>query len=216
MKETRNAFKDFFLTLYVNTYPSMEYTIEGAIKEVENYIRQSMSIDRYTHSLRVKETIIMLANKFSKDQIDKKKAELVALAHDILKEMGSDDMRLFIKENKIPFVHTIEKNNVNLMHGKAAAMLLKNRFGIKDKDVFDAIYNHVLGAYPLCKLGKALFVADYTEPGRTHVSQEFRNSIYTSRSIHEAFLKVLEHSIGTYDSDWTKTIYKKHKENVGG
>ena len=56
---------------------------------------------------------------------------------------------------------------VLLRHGKAAAMIASAKFRITDFDVLDAVMWHTTGRAGLTRLGQVLFVADYTEAGRT-------------------------------------------------
>jgi HD superfamily phosphohydrolase YqeK len=64
----------------------------------------------------------------------------------------------------------------DLLHGPAAASLLRDD-GITDDSVLLAVAWHTLGHGALDRLGRALYLADYLEPGRRHegaVSRERR------------------------------------------
>ena len=52
-----------------------------------------------------------------------------------------------------------------LLHGPLAAELCREKFNISDA-VYEAIYWHTTGRPGLGRLGQALYVADFAEPGR--------------------------------------------------
>jgi HD superfamily phosphohydrolase YqeK len=55
----------------------------------------------------------------------------------------------------------------DLLHGPAAAARLRED-GVRDESVLRAIAWHTLGHPQLDRLGHALYLADYLEPGRAH------------------------------------------------
>jgi HD superfamily phosphohydrolase YqeK len=58
----------------------------------------------------------------------------------------------------------------SLLHGPAAGVKLREH-GVTDKSLLNAIMYHPIGHPDLDALGRALFVADHIEPGRTHDPQ---------------------------------------------
>lgn len=53
----------------------------------------------------------------------------------------------------------------SVLHGPAAARLLEKE-GVKDAEVLTAVAWHTLGHRELSEMGRALFAADFLEPGR--------------------------------------------------
>jgi 2-amino-4-hydroxy-6-hydroxymethyldihydropteridine diphosphokinase len=53
-----------------------------------------------------------------------------------------------------------------LLHGPAAAALLRGA-GVADAELLDAVTYHTVGHPGLGRLGRALYLADFLEPGRT-------------------------------------------------
>ncbi|MFG1691596.1 hypothetical protein ACGF5M_05540, partial [Gemmatimonadota bacterium] len=51
------------------------------------------------------------------------------------------------------------------LHGPAAAVRLRE-CGVEDEELVHAVEYHTLGSRDFCDLGKALYAADFLEPGR--------------------------------------------------
>lgn len=58
----------------------------------------------------------------------------------------------------------------SLLHGPAAAVTLREH-GVADESLLNAVMYHPIGHPDLDALGRALFIADHIEPGRTHDPQ---------------------------------------------
>jgi 2-amino-4-hydroxy-6-hydroxymethyldihydropteridine diphosphokinase len=57
-----------------------------------------------------------------------------------------------------------------VLHGPAAAARLRSE-GVDDDELLEAIACHTLGRPGLRTLGRALYVADYVEPGRAYATE---------------------------------------------
>jgi 2-amino-4-hydroxy-6-hydroxymethyldihydropteridine diphosphokinase len=77
--------------------------------------------------------------------------------HDALRDAPVDELRALAGS-------TLEE--VELLHGPAAAAKLE-RDGETRRDLLDAIRYHSIGWAKWQRVGKALYMADYLEPGRT-------------------------------------------------
>lgn len=60
-----------------------------------------------------------------------------------------------------------EKRNPSLIHAKLGVYIARDKYGIKDRDILDAIRWHTTGKGDMTTLEKIVFIADYIEPGRT-------------------------------------------------
>ena len=69
--------------------------------------------------------------------------------------------------------------------------MMKEKFGIEDHDILEAVANHVSGCVGICDLGKILFLADNTEPGRPQSTDEYRAGLI-KLSLDEQFLSVVK------------------------
>jgi HD superfamily phosphohydrolase YqeK len=78
--------------------------------------------------------------------------------HDVLREAAPDELRPLVPEAFRPLPP-------KLLHGPAAAERLA---GQADAELLDAIRYHTLGSARFGRLGRALYLADFLEPGRRY------------------------------------------------
>jgi HD superfamily phosphohydrolase YqeK len=78
--------------------------------------------------------------------------------HDVLREAHPDELRPLVPE-------AFRALPPKLLHGPAAAERLA---GQADDELLDAIRYHTLGSARFGRLGRALYLADFLEPGRRY------------------------------------------------
>lgn len=78
------------------------------------------------------------------------------LWHDALRDASEDALRSITGDHTSP---------VGILHGPAAALWLENA-GERRTDVLDAIRWHTVGYAGWARTGRALYMADFLEPGR--------------------------------------------------
>lgn len=78
--------------------------------------------------------------------------------HDVLREATPDELRPLVPE-------AFRALPPKLLHGPAAAERLA---GEADAELLDAIRYHTLGSARFGRLGRALYLADFLEPGRRY------------------------------------------------
>ncbi len=157
---------------------------------IKKYLKTVVKQSRYEHSVR---TAILAEQMCKVYGEDPNKGYLAGIAHDICKDMGEQDMIATAKRDGMP-VLDIELNNPFLLHGRASAVVLVEKFNVSDEDVLSAISNHTLGCAGLCNLAKIIFVADKIEPGRPHSSDEYRAKLL-AMPLNEMTLAVLNENI---------------------
>ena len=134
------------------------------LRKIRKAVQKAQDAKRFEHTLGVKYTAAALAMRYGSD-IDSARA--AGLLHDCAKCL-SDEKRLSIcRKNHIP-VTEVERKNPFLLHAKAGAYLAREKYGIKDPDILNAIRSHTTGRKNMSLLEKIIFVADYIEPGRKH------------------------------------------------
>lgn len=62
----------------------------------------------------------------------------------------------------------LEMRQVFLMHGEVGAIIAREKYGVEDEIVLNAIKFHTTGNSDMNMMDKIIFLADYIEPGRTH------------------------------------------------
>ncbi|NRT32864.1 bis(5'-nucleosyl)-tetraphosphatase (symmetrical) YqeK [Clostridium beijerinckii] len=133
-----------------------------SIEEMNLYLKSNLLEKRYMHTLGVADTAKMLAKL---NGVSEKKAEIAGLAHDVAKNLSIDKMREMIKENNV-IISEIEEKNMNLWHSIVAPIEAKDKLGIDDDEILDAIRWHTTGKEDMSTLTKIIYIADMIEPGR--------------------------------------------------
>ena len=134
-----------------------------SIENINQYLKQTLSEERYLHCVRVMERSEVLAKIYN---VDVEKAKACGLAHDIAKEMSEEQSLEYVKENNIS-IDEIEKTRIGLLHGKIGADIVKKKFGFTD-DMQKAIEYHTTANPKMDMLAKIVYVADKTELGRVN------------------------------------------------
>jgi len=130
--------------------------------QIKDHLEDQLSKKRFRHTLGVVETAEQLAIRHDVDVND---AKLAALLHDVAKEQDVQ----FAEETLRSKDETsyLEHSN-KVWHAPIGAYVAKEKFGIEDEDVLNAIRYHTTGRPAMTPIEKVIFVADYTEPNRTY------------------------------------------------
>jgi 2-amino-4-hydroxy-6-hydroxymethyldihydropteridine diphosphokinase len=140
-------------------------------------------IDRVTALLRAWGAAMRLAPAEARAWID------AGSWHDCLRDAPEDELREITGDNEtLP----------DLLHGPAAAIRLE-RDGETRKDVLDAIRYHTVGSPDWKRTGRALYMADYLEPGRKFSREDrFFLAAQVPHSFDAAFRQVVRFRL-----DWS-------------
>ena len=133
-----------------------------SIEKMNLYLKSNLLEKRYMHTLGVADTAKRLAKL---NGVSEKKAEIAGLAHDVAKNLSIDKMREMMKENNV-IISEIEEKNMNLWHSIVAPIEAKDKLGIDDDEILDAIRWHTTGKEDMSTLTKIIYIADMIEPGR--------------------------------------------------
>lgn len=161
----------------------------AVIKKIEKYAKETIKPSRYEHSVRVANMCVLLCKHYG---LDEQKGYLVGIGHDICKYLSEEEM-LETAARYNQEITSYEKENYGLLHGRAAAVLLKEKFLIDDADILDAVASHVCGRIDMCDLAKVLFISDKAEPNRPHSTDEYRENLL-KLSLNGIMYKVLSDS----------------------
>jgi HD superfamily phosphohydrolase YqeK len=115
---------------------------------------------RSGHIERVAALLGEWADALDLEAVDRIRWRAVGFLHDALREATPDELRPFVPPT---FRHLMPK----LLHGPAAAERLRQD-GVDDEPLLRAIAYHTIGHPELDDMGRALFIADYIEPGRKY------------------------------------------------
>lgn len=139
-------------------------------KKIEVFVKEHVKKSRFEHSVRVAETCVRLCRKLA---LDVKKGWFIGIAHDMCKDFPRDELQKLAEKDDMP-IFDMEREKPSLFHGRAAAVYLKEEYGVTEQDVLEAIAVHVSGAVGMGDYAKILYIADKTEPGRDHLTAEYR------------------------------------------
>ena len=132
------------------------------INSICKILKKDLDKDRFRHTIGVMYTAASLAMA---NGYDIQKSMLTGLLHDCAKCLPAKEKIDICRQNHIE-ISDIELANPSLLHAKAGAIVAREKYGIKDKDILHAITVHTTGVPDMNILDKIIFIADYIEPNR--------------------------------------------------
>lgn len=114
--------------------------------------------ERRAHVERVSELMGRWADELGLGSHERARWRAAGLLHDALRDADPELLRMVVPEDMTSLP-------AKLLHGPAAAERLR-RDGVDDDLFLRAIAYHTLGHPAFDRLGRALYLADYLEPGR--------------------------------------------------
>jgi nicotinate-nucleotide adenylyltransferase len=141
------------------------------ISRVEAEVRSLVSPSRFLHSRGAALTAYDLCIRFG---LDPGRGYLAGVAHDIAKSLPEEEMkRLACRDDKR--FSELEQKKPALLHGRAGAVMLRQKFGIEDEDILEAVRYHTTGRPEMGPLARVVYIADKIENSREDVKGEFRD-----------------------------------------
>lgn len=159
-------------------------------KELEEYLKKNLKPSRFDHSLGVMRSSEELASRFNANT---NKAKIAGLIHDCGKNLSDAAILSLLKEHKHKITEVVYANP-QLMHGLAGAIIAKDIFKVKDKEILDAVTYHTIGRKSMTKMDKIIYIADYIEPSRNFPGVEELRRV-ASINLDEALLLAFDKTI---------------------
>lgn len=132
------------------------------IMTLRKAMAKALEEKRYEHTLGVAYTAASLAMCYGQDVYQ---AQVAGLLHDCAKNYTNEKRISICKKNGIP-INAAEQKNPFLLHAKVGSFLAREKYGVNDKAILDAITYHTTGRPNMSILDKIIYIADYIEPGR--------------------------------------------------
>lgn len=148
----------------------MDYTYRS---DIVRTMQGNLTRARQKHSFGVAGLARKLCIRY---EINPQKGILAGLAHDIAREMKDADILNTVAPAGKPLT-ALELERPVLLHGRAAAMILNQEFGLEDSELLLAVEDHVVGRPGMGLLSKIVFSSDFLEPTRAFISGKVRNHI---------------------------------------
>lgn len=137
-------------------------------KKIAENIIKDIGQQRFNHSLRVRDIAVKLASLYG---VETEKAEKAAFYHDCGKI--KDDTLLLQKAREFNIqLDDYMKESHELIHAPLGSKMSEEIYGIKDRDILNAIKYHTTGKEDMNMLEKIIYMADYVEPMRTFAGVE--------------------------------------------
>ena len=136
------------------------------IMTLRKAMAKALEEKRYEHTLGVAYTAASLAMCYGQDVYH---AQVAGLLHDCAKNYTNEKRISICKKNGIP-INAAEQKNTFLLHAKVGSFLAREKYGVNDKAILDAITYHTTGRPNMSTLDKIIYIADYIEPGRRQAS----------------------------------------------
>lgn len=163
----------------------MDYT------KIEEFVKTRLKPSRFIHSQGVMEMSLLLASRFG---VDEEKAKIVGIYHDAYRYDSSIES-IDLVERYGYQVWPEERKDPMLLHGALAAIHFDGDTGTSvPSDMKDAVRHHTLGHVSMGRLGGILYIADYAEKGRKHLTERERNEILGKDSLEEMIIYILDES----------------------
>jgi nicotinate-nucleotide adenylyltransferase len=150
--------------------------------------------------------------------LDPGAAYLAGVGHDLGKALDAAELPA-LAERDGKGLSEFERKHPALLHGRAAAVLLRERFGVHNKDVLEAVAAHTTGVRGMGPLAMAVFAADKIEYSRGNAAGRLRR-LGEKQTLTELFYAVLEDNIRYLKSEGldvageTLTLQSGIKENL--
>lgn len=138
------------------------------IEIIKKQLKDLLSEKRFHHSVCVAQRAVELAKIYKQDT---DKAYIAGLVHDACKEFSHDEQLKIINDFDI-ILTDIEKTESNIWHGYAASGYVKDKWGITDKEILNAVKYHTCGRGDMTVLEKIVFIADLTSYDRDYPDSE--------------------------------------------
>jgi nicotinate-nucleotide adenylyltransferase len=160
------------------------------IARVENAARSALPAGRFLHSRNTALLSQDLALQFG---LDPAAAYLAGIAHDICKALPGEELTRLAKKDK-GGISELERKKPSLLHARAGAVFLRDRYGIHQRDILEAVRFHTTGDTAMGPLAKIVYIADKIEPSRERVENRLRE-FRSFTALDELFEAVLGETV---------------------
>jgi len=132
------------------------------LQDITDYLRANLSPDRFAHTMGVVQEAVRLAQTYGEDI---ERACIAALLHDIAKQLPNNELLRLTAEHALCTDEILLASPV-LLHGDVGAIIARDKFGVTDEDILNAVQSHTLGRPNMSLLERIIFVADVLDSGR--------------------------------------------------
>ncbi len=131
---------------------------------IERQLKKLLPERRYRHSLAVAHWARTLAHRH---QGHGQHAFLAGLLHDCARALSPEKLKVLLKAYRGKYFDRATRANPALWHNPAGVILARRDYKIRHPFILRAIALHSTGDRHMRLLDKIIYVADFSEPGRT-------------------------------------------------
>ncbi|MDQ2859116.1 MAG: bis(5'-nucleosyl)-tetraphosphatase (symmetrical) YqeK, partial [Candidatus Eremiobacteraeota bacterium] len=136
----------------------------SSFAEISRAVRDHLGQDRrFAHSVRVARLADRLAQRHAESTT---RARLAGMLHDLARLYSAERLLQEAAQRALP-LDAFERRNPIVVHARIGAEIAREKFGVQDPAVLDAIRRHTVAAPTMSRLDAILYLADGLEPGRT-------------------------------------------------
>lgn len=161
--------------LYIDNHGDNRTISTSLIALIEDTARTWLPGGRFLHSKNVAVLSAQLCGRFGYDE---RQGYLAGIAHDLCKHLPTEQIASLAQRDGMQ-IGEIEKKKPELMHGRAAAVLLREYYGLMDESILQAIRMHTFGGPSMGPLAKVVYIADKLEPSRDGIQSELKKACRT-------------------------------------
>ncbi len=171
------------------------------LAEIRKELKKKLKKERFEHTVGVMYTAASLAMCYGADI---QKALTAGLLHDCGKYCPAEEQIRLCGRYGIKLTRS-ELEMPALIHARLGAYLAEHEYGIKDREILDAVTYHTTGRPDMSLLEKIIYIADYIEPNRREIPglSEIRGIVF--RDIDRAVCLSAERTV-RYLRDGGKSI----------
>jgi nicotinate-nucleotide adenylyltransferase len=160
------------------------------IARVEEEVRIRVGPARFLHSRNTALLAWDLCRRFG---LDPSLGYLAGITHDICKPLQEAELFALVRSDGEQ-ISALERKKPSLLHARAAAVLLQERFGIHNRDILDAVRFHTVAGADMGPLAKVVYIADKIEISRDYVNPVLRELSRTA-GLDPLFEAVLDDTV---------------------
>jgi nicotinate-nucleotide adenylyltransferase len=179
----------------------------GTILRVEQAVREELGHKRFLHSRNTALLAWDLCHRFS---VNPELGYLAGMGHDLAKSLDAESLLKLAKSDG-GGISKLHKEKPTLLHGRSAAVLLRERFGINNEDVLEAVALHTEGGVKMGTLAKIIYIADKVEVSREKADPALRAMCYAENDLDRIFYAVLGETVS-----WLRSRQIDLSENTMG
>lgn len=170
---------------------SADYDTTPETDAINARLHSVLTPKRYKHTQGVAEEAAKLAKRYGADT---KKAYIAGLLHDCAK-CFTDGEKLKLCKSYGVELDDVLRVQPDLTHSFLGSKIAEAEYGVRDKDILNAIAYHTTGRENMSMLEKIVFIADFIEPNRDYFQglDKIRKLAYNN--IDEAIICALEGTI---------------------